>query len=56
MTESTVIRWDQDEDGIVVLTLDDPEHSANTMNAAYRESWPRPLSGWRRSRTASPAS
>ena len=38
MTASTAIRWDQDADGIVVLTLDDPEHSANTMNAAYRES------------------
>jgi 3-hydroxyacyl-CoA dehydrogenase / enoyl-CoA hydratase / 3-hydroxybutyryl-CoA epimerase len=35
--EST-IRWEQDEDGIVVLTLDDPNQSANTMNAAYRES------------------
>ena len=38
MNESTAIRWDQDEDGIVVLTLDDPEHSTNTMNAAFRES------------------
>src|SRR5262249_36422535 len=28
----------QDEDGIVVLTLDDPSGSANTMNAAYKES------------------
>jgi 3-hydroxyacyl-CoA dehydrogenase/enoyl-CoA hydratase/3-hydroxybutyryl-CoA epimerase len=30
-----VIRWERDEDGIVVLTLDDPNQSANTMNAAY---------------------
>ena len=35
MTESTTIRWEQDDDGIVVLTLDDPNQSANTMNAAY---------------------
>jgi 3-hydroxyacyl-CoA dehydrogenase/enoyl-CoA hydratase/3-hydroxybutyryl-CoA epimerase len=38
MAESTTIRWDQDEDGIVVLTLDDPNQSANTMNRAYAES------------------
>ncbi|KLL10652.1 MULTISPECIES: 3-hydroxyacyl-CoA dehydrogenase NAD-binding domain-containing protein [Protofrankia] len=35
MTELTTIRWEQDADGIVVLTLDDPDQSANTMNAAY---------------------
>jgi 3-hydroxyacyl-CoA dehydrogenase/enoyl-CoA hydratase/3-hydroxybutyryl-CoA epimerase len=29
------IRWEQDDDGVVILTLDDPEQSANTMNAAY---------------------
>ena len=34
-TESTTIRWDKDEDGVVVLTLDDPNQSANTMNEAY---------------------
>ena len=38
MSESTTIRWERDEDGIVVLTLDDPNHSANTMNAAYKAS------------------
>ncbi len=38
MSESTTIRWDQDADGVVVLTLDDPNQSANTMNAAYAES------------------
>jgi 3-hydroxyacyl-CoA dehydrogenase/enoyl-CoA hydratase/3-hydroxybutyryl-CoA epimerase len=37
MSEST-IRWDQDGDGVVILTLDDPNQSANTMNAAYGES------------------
>jgi 3-hydroxyacyl-CoA dehydrogenase/enoyl-CoA hydratase/3-hydroxybutyryl-CoA epimerase len=29
------IHWEQDGDGIVVLTLDDPNQSANTMNEAY---------------------
>jgi 3-hydroxyacyl-CoA dehydrogenase/enoyl-CoA hydratase/3-hydroxybutyryl-CoA epimerase len=38
MAERNTIRWDQDADGIVTLTLDDPEQSANTMNAAYGES------------------
>src|SRR5579862_4767556 len=32
------IRWEQDADGIVVLTLDDPNQSANTMNRDYAES------------------
>jgi 3-hydroxyacyl-CoA dehydrogenase/enoyl-CoA hydratase/3-hydroxybutyryl-CoA epimerase len=38
MAESTTIKWDQADDGIVVLTLDDPSQSANTMNQAYLES------------------
>jgi len=38
MAESTTIRWDQDADGVVILTLDDPNQSANTMNAAYAAS------------------
>jgi 3-hydroxyacyl-CoA dehydrogenase/enoyl-CoA hydratase/3-hydroxybutyryl-CoA epimerase len=38
MAESTTIRWEQDADGVVILTLDDPNQSANTMNAAYKES------------------
>ena len=37
MTTST-IRWEQGKDGIVVLTIDDPNQSANTINAAYKES------------------
>ena len=37
MTESAV-KYDQDGDGIVVLTLDDPTASANTMNELYKES------------------
>ena len=38
MNPSTTIRWDRDGDGVVILTLDDPNHSANTMNSAYHES------------------
>jgi 3-hydroxyacyl-CoA dehydrogenase / enoyl-CoA hydratase / 3-hydroxybutyryl-CoA epimerase len=38
MAESTTIRWEKDADGIVLLTLDDPNQSANTMNRAYAES------------------
>ncbi len=34
----STIRWDQDSDGIVVLTIDDPSQSANTMNQAYMDS------------------
>ncbi|HEY5187745.1 MAG TPA: 3-hydroxyacyl-CoA dehydrogenase NAD-binding domain-containing protein [Solirubrobacteraceae bacterium] len=37
MSEST-IRWERDDDGVVILTLDDPSQSANTMNAAYAAS------------------
>ncbi|MFP2899005.1 3-hydroxyacyl-CoA dehydrogenase NAD-binding domain-containing protein [Corallococcus sp. 4LFB] len=38
MSEQNTLRWEQDADGIVVLTLDDPSQSANTMNAAYVKS------------------
>ena len=38
MGESTTIKWDKGDDGIVILTLDDPNQSANTMNAAYAAS------------------
>lgn len=38
MTEQNTIRWDQDADGIVTLTLDDPTQRANTMTAAYQAS------------------
>jgi len=34
---SQAIRYEKDQDQIVVLTLDMPGQSANTMNAAYRE-------------------
>jgi 3-hydroxyacyl-CoA dehydrogenase/enoyl-CoA hydratase/3-hydroxybutyryl-CoA epimerase len=36
--QQSAVRYDQDGDGIVVLTLDDPTASANTMNDLYKES------------------
>ncbi|MDI5974391.1 3-hydroxyacyl-CoA dehydrogenase NAD-binding domain-containing protein [Streptomyces sp. SL13] len=38
MPESTTIRWEQDADQVVTLVLDDPDQSANTMNAAFHTS------------------
>ena len=38
MSEQTAIRWEKDADNIVVLTLDDPNQSANTMNELYGKS------------------
>lgn len=37
MSSNDSIRWEQDADGVVVLTLDDPNSSANTMNAAFAD-------------------
>ena len=34
MTDN-MIRWEQDGDGVVVLTMDDPNQGANTMNDLY---------------------
>ena len=36
--QQSAVRYDRGEDGIVVLTLDDPTASANTMNEIYRDS------------------
>ena len=36
--KQTAVRYEQGSDGIVVLTLDDPTSSANTMNDLYKES------------------
>ncbi|EMF29063.1 3-hydroxyacyl-CoA dehydrogenase NAD-binding domain-containing protein [Streptomyces pseudogriseolus] len=36
--ESTTIRWEQDDTGVVTLVLDDPDQSVNTMNAAFVDS------------------
>ncbi|SFD72272.1 3-hydroxyacyl-CoA dehydrogenase / enoyl-CoA hydratase / 3-hydroxybutyryl-CoA epimerase [Actinopolyspora alba] len=39
MSEQSTIRWEgPDADGVVVLTLDDPEQQANTMNERYLRS------------------
>src|SRR5471032_695099 len=35
MAESTTITYERGDDGVVILTLDDPNQSANTMNADY---------------------
>ncbi|MGO9884628.1 MAG: 3-hydroxyacyl-CoA dehydrogenase NAD-binding domain-containing protein [Solirubrobacteraceae bacterium] len=37
-SSTSTIRWEKDADGVVILTLDDPNQSANTMNAAYMAS------------------
>ncbi|MEZ0363839.1 3-hydroxyacyl-CoA dehydrogenase NAD-binding domain-containing protein [Mycobacterium sp. pUA109] len=34
----TMIRWDRDEAGIVVLTMDDPDAGANTITELYKSS------------------
>src|SRR5689334_16986911 len=38
MSDLETIRWEKGDDGIVVLTLDDPNQSANTMNENYGRS------------------
>ncbi len=38
VNHTSTIRWDRDEDGIVILTMDDPKQSANTMNGDYIDS------------------
>ncbi|HEV7651445.1 MAG TPA: 3-hydroxyacyl-CoA dehydrogenase NAD-binding domain-containing protein [Actinophytocola sp.] len=38
MSMTDTIRWEKDADGIVVLTMDDPNQSANTMNRDYAAS------------------
>jgi len=35
---ANMVQWTKDADGIVTLTLDDPDQRANTMNATYRDS------------------
>ncbi len=43
MNETETIRWEEDGDGVVTLTFDDPSQSANTMSAAYVASMERAL-------------
>ena len=38
VSENNIIGWERDADGIVVLTIDDPNQGANTMNEAYKKS------------------
>jgi 3-hydroxyacyl-CoA dehydrogenase/enoyl-CoA hydratase/3-hydroxybutyryl-CoA epimerase len=38
MSDQSMIRWEKDADGVVILTLDDPNQSANTMNDLYARS------------------
>jgi 3-hydroxyacyl-CoA dehydrogenase / enoyl-CoA hydratase / 3-hydroxybutyryl-CoA epimerase len=38
VTDQNMIRWEKDADGVVILTLDDPNQSANTMNELYTSS------------------
>ncbi len=35
---TSAIRWEEREDRVVILTLDDPHQSANTMNALFQSS------------------
>ncbi|MDQ2707163.1 MAG: 3-hydroxyacyl-CoA dehydrogenase NAD-binding domain-containing protein [Actinomycetota bacterium] len=37
MAEQKAVRWDKGADGIVLVTLDDPGRSANTMNQRFKE-------------------
>lgn len=37
-TDQSAVRYEKDGDGVVVLTLDDPTSSANTMNELYKQS------------------
>jgi 3-hydroxyacyl-CoA dehydrogenase / enoyl-CoA hydratase / 3-hydroxybutyryl-CoA epimerase len=39
VTEQKPVRWERGEDGIVVVTLDDPGRSANTMNDRFVEAF-----------------
>ncbi|MFN8125092.1 MAG: 3-hydroxyacyl-CoA dehydrogenase NAD-binding domain-containing protein [Candidatus Nanopelagicales bacterium] len=35
---TNMIKWEQDADGIVTLTMDDPDQGANTMNRTFQDS------------------
>jgi 3-hydroxyacyl-CoA dehydrogenase/enoyl-CoA hydratase/3-hydroxybutyryl-CoA epimerase len=47
---SEAIRYEKGQDAIVVLTIDMPGQSANTMNAVYREAMAPASRGWWRKR------
>ena len=35
MTDTEIIRWQTEPDGVVVLTMDDPAQSANTLSERF---------------------
>ncbi len=39
MTEQNMIGWERGDDGVVVLTMDDPTQNANTMNELFGNSF-----------------
>ncbi|MGH3731054.1 MAG: 3-hydroxyacyl-CoA dehydrogenase NAD-binding domain-containing protein, partial [Micromonosporaceae bacterium] len=39
MSEKNMFGWQKDADGVVVLTMDDPDQSANTMNELFEASF-----------------
>ncbi len=39
MSEQKAVRWERGDDGIVVVTLDDPGRSANTMNDRFKSAF-----------------
>ena len=39
MSEKNMFGWDKGDDGVVVLTMDDPDQSANTMNELFETSF-----------------
>jgi 3-hydroxyacyl-CoA dehydrogenase/enoyl-CoA hydratase/3-hydroxybutyryl-CoA epimerase len=39
MSEQPVVRYERGEDGVVVLTMDDPEQSTNTLNRRWQASF-----------------
>ena len=52
---TNTIAWENDADGIVTLTMDDPDQGANTMNATFQRSSRRRSTALSRRRTESPA-
>ena len=40
MTDHPMFGWDKDADGVVTVTMDDPDQSANTMNDRFRAELP----------------
>ncbi|GAA4694629.1 3-hydroxyacyl-CoA dehydrogenase NAD-binding domain-containing protein [Pseudonocardia yuanmonensis] len=45
MTDQKAVRWEKDADGVAIVTLDDPNASANTMNDAYKQAMGEVITG-----------